>query len=381
MIFKKKALLSFLCICILLFLLPLGGCSDAIELNERVLVKGIGIDVRDGIYEITLHLFDAEASGESAPDDINVVSSTGRSVFEAIDNLSLKTGKEGLFSQNLILVIGEDTAVEGVYRIIDSFVRYYEARPTVPILIAHGCTARELMNCKSGGELIKPNVLADIATAGERNSRGQSVTMLTFAGDLRSTFAQPYAASARLEADGENCSVVSDGTAVFKEDKLTGFLNPEETRGFLLLTGNTSGGSESVEVPEIGNVTFSILSTKSQVDTSLSEGLPRFSVTVWVEANIYEINHTLEEKLPNQYFSVLEEALQKRFLTLTEQTLYILKNNFQSDILNLGRHLLKSQPGYFKTVEKRWANIFAESEVQVKINVRVKRIGQEVSPL
>lgn len=43
---------------------------------------------KDELYEVTFHIFNAEASGESAPDNIDVVSTTGRSVFEAFDNLS-----------------------------------------------------------------------------------------------------------------------------------------------------------------------------------------------------------------------------------------------------------------------------------------------------
>ena len=36
------------------------GCSQVNQLNERLIVNGIGVDIEDGAYVVTMHVFDAQ---------------------------------------------------------------------------------------------------------------------------------------------------------------------------------------------------------------------------------------------------------------------------------------------------------------------------------
>ena len=122
-----KAKVSFFILC-LLFLVLAPGCSQVNQLNERLIVNGIGVDIEDGAYVVTMHVFDAQraSAGGEESQDIVVMTGRGRSVIDAFNAITLQSGKEPLFSQNLVLIVGEETAKNGMNNMIDFFIRYYE---------------------------------------------------------------------------------------------------------------------------------------------------------------------------------------------------------------------------------------------------------------
>lgn len=154
---RAKACFLLFCFMLLLFT---PGCSQVNQLNERLIVNGIGVDIEDGAYVVTMHVFDAQraSAGGEESQDIVVVTGRGRSVIDAFNAITLQSGKEPLFSQNLVLIVGEETAKSGMNNVIDFFIRYYETRPTVELFVAKERTAREVMNCNSDGRLISAKV-------------------------------------------------------------------------------------------------------------------------------------------------------------------------------------------------------------------------------
>ena len=53
---RAKACFLLFCFMLLLFT---PGCSQVNQLNERLIVNGIGVDIEDGAYVVTMHVFDA----------------------------------------------------------------------------------------------------------------------------------------------------------------------------------------------------------------------------------------------------------------------------------------------------------------------------------
>ena len=54
---RAKACFLLFCFMLLLFT---PGCSQVNQLNERLIVNGIGVDIEDGAYVVTMHVFDAQ---------------------------------------------------------------------------------------------------------------------------------------------------------------------------------------------------------------------------------------------------------------------------------------------------------------------------------
>ena len=175
---RAKACFLLFCFMLLLFT---PGCSQVNQLNERLIVNGIGVDIEDGAYVVTMHVFDAQRASAGGQESKEIVEETGRgrSVKDAFNAITLQSGKEPLLSQNLVLIVGEETAKSGMNNVIDFFIRYYETRPTVELFVAKERTAREVMNCNSDGRLISAKDIENLADSGEINAEQVHSDVLT----------------------------------------------------------------------------------------------------------------------------------------------------------------------------------------------------------
>ena len=69
----RKLIAILLCMSTVLFT----GCSHITQLHERLVVQGIGVDLVDGQYIVTMQVFDALNSGSSGGEEALVVSAQG----------------------------------------------------------------------------------------------------------------------------------------------------------------------------------------------------------------------------------------------------------------------------------------------------------------
>ena len=114
----KKILLIFI------FILPLflTGCARSIQLSEKLLVQGLGIDYENEQYTITLQTISSkETSSEksSTPKKMKTVIAIGKTIKEASYNVVKQTGKEPLYSQTLLLILGNGAIKNGINNFVD----------------------------------------------------------------------------------------------------------------------------------------------------------------------------------------------------------------------------------------------------------------------
>jgi spore germination protein KC len=374
---------SALCFCLIVFLL-LGGCTGGgSQIHERMVVQGIGVDYADGVYSVTLQVFSALNTGAGEEGDTNhtlIMTAEGESVMDSFSRLTLQTGKEPLYSQNLVLIFGKEAAKAGMQNMIDFFIRYYEARPEVKLFVADG-KAEDLLTAEKDGELITAQELEDIADGGRLNARVQNADVLHAVSALYSETSDPSTAVLALKNQAEETRISSVGTAVFQDDKLVDILDLEESRGLLLLRGEAANGTEVLDIPGAGKVTYSLAGGRSRIDVLVENNHPIFQIKVEVEANLYEIDGDLRKKLPHNYFEILEQALEQEFQSICEATVHRTAGELHCDLLDLGKRLRKSCPQEYKLMRSDWRRYLAEAQFEIEVDAKIKRIGQEVNPI
>lgn len=369
---------------ILLVLPLLSGCNVT-QLHERMIVQGIGVDYTDGSYVVTMHVFDAVSAGQAAEggtDEVEILTAQGASVLDAFTSITRQAGHEPLFSQNLVLILGEEVAKDGLEKIMDFFIRYYEARPDVSMFVARGLAA-DILNSKSDGKLIKAAQIEDLSQANGLYAVSNSSTVMHVAAALESETASPNLAVLKKGKIGENDIISADGTALFRDGRMVGYLNHEQTRGMMLMMGELGGGTEVIGVEGVGRVTFSLSGNKSKITTQIENGLPVFTITVQTEANVYEIDRSIREKLSGEEtFRLMNDALRQRLEGECREAIEICMLEKQSDIFQFGKRILQADPGYFRAnVENNWDTLMQKAEYRVQVEVSLRRVGLELNPL
>lgn len=365
---------------ILLFLIFniffIAGCSNIEQLDDKMIIHGVGIDRVENTFELTIQKFSVTGSNEKE-EGAQVVKTKGNSLMDAFSDLSLQTGKTPMFSQNLVLAIGEETAYNGINDILDFFVRYYESRPTVKIIIVKG-KAESVLSFKKDDKLIMAKDIMAITESERINSKVMSSNIFQFVGALKNSTLNPIASIVSVEMQNDEEILAANGTAVFKDDKLAGFIDTNSTRGALIINNRLNGGTEVIDVESVGKVSYSLEKSKSKVKFKLENGKPIYNIIIKINTNIYEIERDIKTQLPDNAFNLMEEALISRIKTITSQAIYKSIFEYNSDIFGFGQIALKSDKEYFRTVENNWDQAMKEAKYNIDVSVKIDDTGQGV---
>lgn len=361
----------------------LSGCSSNRQLHERLIVQGVGVDKENDEYVLTLNIFDTESPGEkndsaeNSKDTPGLIKCKGKSVLDAFTNITNSTGKEPMYSQNLILIISEEIARAGVNSFIDFFVRHYEARPGINVFVVKG-HASDALKCKLNGKQIDSKTISSLAKSSHLNMNVIDTNLVKFVSHMQSNTSEAAAVLLNIDVNGE---LSAKGSAIFHGDKLVDFLDENETKGTLLISGVNKGGTEVIKIDNIGAVTYSITSSQSTTNVDVVNDVPVFDIKTAVETNIYEIDRDLKSPLPENSFSILENELKYKLENLIKSSLQKSIVTNHCDIFDFGRQLMKTNPSYFCSVSNNFGNVIAKSLFNVSVNVKINKTGQEFNPV
>lgn len=247
----------FLAILLLAIPLLISGCWDSKEMNSLSIISATSIDRSGDRWVITFQVIIPQAiatqtggGGAGSQSPITIFSTEGRTIREAMQKASLETSRMLFFAHNSILILSESVAREqGVRQILDFFLRPFESRETMSVLLTKG-KASDLLEVLIPLEKISGNAMKRVIEQSQKNlSQVQNIKLIDFAAMV----ANPYASATvpELEVSGDlkgqssldalksprNEAVIKlEQLGVFKHDKLTGWLDQEESRGVAWLS-------------------------------------------------------------------------------------------------------------------------------------------------
>ena len=180
---------------ILLLIIPLllMGCWNRREVNDLNLVTAIGIDrmLAEGKprYLVTLHTLNSIQSRRgtdsgglqfSTATPGGILSMEGDTVYDAIRNFTLRSSRQMFLAHTQVLIIGEETAREGINQILDICLRHRDIRMRTWVVVCEG-TAQEALQAHSD---IEAELSVEIDKLLTKN---QPRTDKTVAADIRKT--------------------------------------------------------------------------------------------------------------------------------------------------------------------------------------------------
>jgi spore germination protein KC len=346
------------------FCILFSGCGYR-ELQERVLIQGVGVDkIRDG-YQVTVR---AAGTDEEAADQLYTC--RGASVLEALSSLSLTTGREPFYAHNYLVVFGRSCGEEGLDDTMDFFIRYYNTRPAVQVYLAED-TAQEILSQETDSGLIPVRELQNLGQTGDYNGKAVSVDFLDFVNASHRPGSSPVLPVLGAEDGG----VEVLGTAYFQEYKLAGFLSLEETRGYLAIKGDLKNGELVVKGENLGTVTLTISGGKTKQEVEFENDSPIFRIVYQVTADVSTLSGE-HEQLDENFYAALEEAvslqLEGEMKAVLEQAL----EEDQCDIFGFGNLLSQRFPKDWDSLEKTWDTDMVRCQYDLQVETKVLRMEQ-----
>ena len=332
---KSGAKALILTIGIGLTVLTFSGCMSRAELNEKIIIEGIGIDKEDDKYILTAMVLNIESAEEALPP--NVVSASGNSVAECFDNISRNTGRQVMLSSNRFIAMNKEAA-----KIADEVLSYFnnsfEARPDALIYVTEGNTANILSNEK----ILDTMTAEDIAMIGGDYSDG-TVKACEYKEYKASDNSGIYDVSVPiLMLDESKTRLIPDGAALFRKGKMSGILSINESVILNILSDNINGAVISLDDDK--STPIKISSAKSENNLSYINNVFIYSKNLAVSVELPQgdnFNNLQNKKLLEQ----VEKFLKRSCSETAEKAI----KTYSSDVLRIGK---KAQNGFYYDFEK-----------------------------
>lgn len=369
----------------------LGGCWSRKEITEVAVVLGTGVDwTADGRIRLTVQIArpgafaggaEAGAGGKEAA--CWVLSAEGKTVEEAERYLAMKVPRDIYWGHSVILVIGEEMARKGTGVATNFFQRDRQPREIMWFMVAKG-EAKDFLETYS--DLAKTS--AQAAGFLTRMKTGYSVQLREYAEMLASKGVQPVATRVEVKEAGvtpgpgqekkspAHKQVELSGVAVFKEDKLVGWLDDYETRGLLWLKGEAMKGV--ITVPSPGEpdkeVSIRIRRGSTKVTPEYDGENLRFDVVLKVEGDMVE-QQSREDLAKPEKIKALESEMAEEITKRAVVALEKAQIEYGLDIFGFGDAFHRKYKKDWRELKDRWDEEFARAEVNIAVEAHVREIG------
>lgn len=239
------------------------------DLEELLLVDSVGIDLNDvGDISLTLAYTVPSQSAETA-----VITAEGKTFSDALSNLSSYAGRSVFLGHANSVIVGRTAAEKGLIGAFDYLIRSYETRLNAYVLTADGKAADVFSSTPASGTPLTSELDSLIKSLSD-NSLAYPITL----GEMIADFADPlrYSATPLIRPvkseDGRTSVNTVIGSAVYKDDKLIGALDPKESFLLTLIKNRSSIFSTVCELPDMGTLSIRIFDSKTSL--SFEEGDP-----------------------------------------------------------------------------------------------------------
>nr|WP_238327820.1 Ger(x)C family spore germination protein [Paenibacillus gorillae] len=239
---------------VLLCLLMLNGCWSRRELNELLIVLGIGFDWVDGEYLVSFQVVNPseisaqKRGGERPPSTL--YQGRGRTMQEAARSLTAEAPRKVYMGHLQMYIISEELARKGIGDFFDNALRDNEQRMDFNLVIARGTRAENILKLYTPLDKLPTNSMLRSLETSEKNwAPTVSVTMddvlkklsadgieLTMTGIKLIGSVEMAESKRNVETFLPRSRYRYKGIAAFKGDKLVGWLNETESKGFTDIT-------------------------------------------------------------------------------------------------------------------------------------------------
>ena len=368
-----------------LFMMPLflTGCWNNKDLTEINMVTALGIDrLEDGKVVVTVQVVEPAAiqsttsgkgkGGGAQAKPVFVESYEGETVFDALRSMLSIVDKKMFLGTIQIIILGEGLSRNGINEIMDFFQRDHEIEyDSVDVLVAKGTTPKELLELENDMDPIPAVYIKKTVENTSSRAKVKKTTLIELFKDMGNSGVQISLGQVE-KSDGKD--VRTEGTAVFRDGKLIGWLDSYETRGYLFAENKVKSTIVNLR-PDDVKISMEIIRSDGKVSLEFKNGNPvTLAVKVELEANIGEYEGKGKLKSPDDLHK-LETLLSQEVAKEIRSALDKAQKDYSSDIFGFGIQAHKYHSGYWKREKENWNYIFSKLPVDVQVKARVKSTG------
>ncbi|MCG1022745.1 Ger(x)C family spore germination protein [Sutcliffiella horikoshii] len=363
--------------------------ADKHELNELSFSFAIGLDyLKDG-YEVSLQLINPAAISGNAPTQNSryiVYKASGKTIDTALERISVNISRFVLLSQVDVVILSEKLAREGK---IQEIADYILNSPQIPsnayIVITRGVNASELLKVYSPVEGTSAfeitNIIKKIGRDIPKTSSQLKVDEIKEGKDIALPFIELVGDLEQGQENG-NFETTSPshtaygGLALFKDDKLTAFIDYRDGGYLSLLQESASGftieaGCPKEEDDYFAYRVFSNNTKESNIEIQGEKYIFHFDLRLKGDINQYHCNLNLDDP---RDVEKLEEKVKETINIEVQELLKVAQEN-ELDPIGLGLILSEDNPKEWKKIKDEWPSLLKNAEIKLNTKISFQHLG------
>jgi spore germination protein KC len=288
-----------------------------------------------------------------------------------------------MWAHNYIVIIGESVASDTITRVIDFFTHSPELRMKTAVVVSKG-DAMQYLNIKSGMDDVTALSSENIYSYGYLTAEYIQTDMLNLCRSYYGEFSQQPLISeisfrkSKLKVGEEVSEKMTEqvefgGSAVFDNDKMRGWLTPDETKGIALVLNKTRDMLVTVSEPSDPNkfASIELMDISADIDTKDSDGQVCVSISFTGNGRIVEEDAPSDLSL-NDYKMKVKSLVQEDIVNTVYKSLNKILKDYKCDVVNFGR-LFHSQNNkvWESGIGQRWDEIFPQLQVEISAEINI----------
>lgn len=372
------------------------GCWNYRELSEISIVGALGIDVVDNQFDVSVEIINAKkvatngSVGGSAGNESTIViyHSKAKTLKEALINMVFEAPNPLYIGHINLVLIGEEAARQGVKEFSDFLMADTDSRKIFPTVVVKGGKAIDAMQIAMPLETVtSANVKASLeaikAVNGSLSNRLFDEILMCLYMEGRHPTASSIEIVGNQEA-GSNTeslsnsipkgSLIIDGSAVFKGDKLVGYYDTKESLGYTIIRNQAPTADLSFPCDDddnYGNVVIDNI--KSKLETNIVNNKPFAKISVTGKAALPEFNCKFDIS-KSKNITKVEEMVNKELKKVINNTVVKTQKEFGSDVFGFGERLFKDHNKEWQKYKKDWDQIFPTVGYKIKADIKLESI-------
>ncbi|MBN2984176.1 Ger(x)C family spore germination protein [Cohnella algarum] len=361
----------------LLLLLPLGGCWSEIDPDQITVVSAIGLDpAENGNIAVTVQLMNptlpiAAGGGNQQRRPFAIYSANGKTIQDAVELIQLAAKKSLFFPQTQVVLIGETLARRGLDDFLDFFWREENQNFNSWTLVSR-LPAKQMLENASELKAVPAEEWKAFLRGKWGRPQNVAMQMYQFLPRLNQVGFQAVSAGIGPAPNPSKKGLMEIGdAAVFRNDRMVGWLTEDESQIVNWLAGTSSKGRFLI-VADGEAASMAMSSIRVRVFPVFREDRILFKIrlkgaaelkTSTMPINLAKDRGKLKKLLDEQLTEAIEKTVDKTFKT------------YKSDIFGFGEVIHRRHPGKWRTLKPQWNEQLESVETEIEVSFRIERAG------
>lgn len=387
MLMRYRKILAILTLCVFCT-----GCWDSTEIDQLAIVIASGVDlVQDdtskqpqvlGTIQIALPS-QLGTNGGGAPSTQTGTTSSfvleqakATNPLATVDIMRKQLSRKLFMGQRRVIIIGEDYARKGVYDLADEIIRNPQSRLRSYVVVAYHDKAEDILKMPYPLNRLPADAISDLETQGavpevdaKRLLQGLSSNGDPF------LLGVEQVQTLHSVADSKSGSFALTHIAIFRKDKLVGWLSGPQLRGFIWIFGRLQREDSTVNIPGVpGFITSRMLDIDTSRKIKVVNGKLKIQIKVRTEYDIAENGTPINLNNPANIERV-KKALTEEIKGQVESTMDTLQHQYHADPFGFADKLYSKHPGVWKQLKGTWTGNYSKAPVSVLVSVDIRNSG------